>query len=299
MGRAKNQILIDFFDHEEKDLILISFGYENMNYIRPYDFSRILKNFSIHVVISGSGYITMANQTLRVQTGDCFAIPPNTKFFFKPDDNDKWEYVWFNFNGNCAETYYKNLGFDIHHPVKKCRRFKSFLSSLDCILGKYEDGASIGYYKMISLFYEFMDANINSIKRKFPNLTDRAMEYVRMHYNERDLTVEKICSALNVSHSHLSRKFRENRGITLKQFIVRIRLDAACKLLRESNLGIKEIAHAVGFADNVHFVKTFKEHIKTTPKNYKLYKNTRDFRLHNDGDDITGFIRQVTGADDE
>ena len=55
----------------------------------------------------------------------------------------------------------------------------------------------------------------------------------------------------------------------------------------------------VGFVDNVHFAKTFKEHIKTTPKNYKLYKNIRDFGLHSDDDDIRGFMRQVTGADDE
>ena len=298
MERLKNHIVVDFFDHEEKDLILISFGYENMNYVKPYDFSRILKNFSIHVVISGAGYITMANQTTRAQAGDCFAIPANTKFFFKPDENDKWEYIWFNFYGNCAEKYYENLGFDVSNPVKECRKFNRFLSNVDYILQKYEERGSIGYYKIVSLFYEFMDSNVNTIKRKTPNLTDRAMEYVNLHYNESDLTVEKICSALNVSHSHLSRTFRKNRKITLKQYIIQTRLDVACRLLRESNLGIKEIAHSVGFVDSVHFAKTFKEHIRTTPKNYKQYKNTRDFNMHNDIDDIAGFVRKVTGADE-
>lgn len=299
MGRLKNHIIIDFFDHEEKDFILLTFGYENMNYIKPYDFSRIIKHFIIHVVINGSGYITMGNQTTRVEEGECFAIPPNTKYFIKPDDDNKWEYVWFSFYGNCAEKYYENLGFDISSPVKKCRRFKQLISNVDYILQKYEEGASIGYYKVVSLFYEFLASNINPIKRKTPNLTDRAIEYVNLHYNESNLTVEKICSALNVSYSHLSRTFRKNRGITLKHFIIHTRLDAACRLLRESNLGIKEIAHMVGFVDNVHFAKTFKEHIKTTPKNYKLYKNIRDFGLHSDDDDIRGFMRQVTGADDE
>ena len=298
MDVLKNQFSVDFFDHEEKDLILIAFGYVNTNYVKPYDFSRIIKNFSIHVIISGSGYITMANQTIRVQSGDCFAIPPDTKFLFKSDDNDKCKYIWFTFCGNCAETYYKNMGFDISAPDKKCRKFKRFLSNVEYVIRKYEETASIGYYKMVSLFYEFLDYNINPVKRKTPNLTDRAMEYVNLHYNERDLTVEKICSALNVSHSHLSRIFRKNRGITLKQFIIQTRLDVACRLLRESNMGIKEIASSVGFADSVHFAKTFKEHIRTTPKNYKQYKNTRDFNMHNDNDDITEFLKNVTGVDE-
>jgi len=298
MDRTQNRIIIDFFDQDEKDFFLVSFGYMNMNFIKPYDFSRILRCFSIHIVIGGCGYVTMANQTFRIEAGECFAIPPNTKFFLGTDDNNKWEYIWFKFSGNCAENYYKNLGFDIDNPTQKCKKFKCFVSKLDDILGRYEDGATIGYYKMVSLFYEFLDANINLIKRKNPNVTDRAIEYVSSHCHEKDLTVEKICSVLNVSHSHLSRIFKENKGVTLKKFIIQKRLESACRLLRESKLGIKEIANLVGFGDSVHFAKTFKNYMKTSPQNYRLYRNTRDYQLCQDEDDLTEFVKKVNGTEE-
>jgi two-component system response regulator YesN len=91
-----------------------------------------------------------------------------------------------------------------------------------------------------------------------------AVAYINQNYH-RDLTLPKIATAVAISPGYLSRLFKECRNQTVMDFVERIRIEQALKLLNETKLSIKEIAGKVGFKDPNYFSKVFKKVTNISP----------------------------------
>ncbi|WP_329042407.1 helix-turn-helix transcriptional regulator [Streptomyces sp. NBC_00178] len=80
------------------------------------------------------------------------------------------------------------------------------------------------------------------------------------------LTVPEIARAAGVSHNHLTRLFRAERGDTLVAYIRRRRLERAGHLLRESTLSIPAVAASVGIPDLQAFNKVCRRELGASPR---------------------------------
>jgi two-component system response regulator YesN len=96
----------------------------------------------------------------------------------------------------------------------------------------------------------------------------KAINFIGAHYDE-PLTVERIASEVYLSASRLSHIVKGELGMTLGNYISRVRIDKAKGLLREKDLSISHIAQEVGFPDQSYFTKVFKKIEKCTPKAYR------------------------------
>ena len=86
---------------------------------------------------------------------------------------------------------------------------------------------------------------------------------------ERNLSLESLAKESKMSISHFQRMFMKIIGIRPGQYILQQRLNAACRLLEETDLGITEIALNTGFCDQSHFTKMFKAARGITPAAYR------------------------------
>lgn len=96
----------------------------------------------------------------------------------------------------------------------------------------------------------------------------KAMDYLRENYAKTGLSLNDICSYLNISTSHFSSIFKEAVGGTFTEVLTGIRMEKAKQLLRETSLKNYEIAERVGFSDPHYFSITFKKITGMTPKEY-------------------------------
>ncbi len=103
--------------------------------------------------------------------------------------------------------------------------------------------------------------------------THLAEQYINENY-QRDISVQEIADAAGVSRSHLSRVFKEERGMTLLEYILGVRLTAAMKLLDETDMNVSGIAALVGFNNTNYFYRCFKAHYGVTPNEYRSAKKT-------------------------
>lgn len=262
-------IYMSSFDHLEKDVTLKGLGYDNMNITKPFNFVRIQDYHTLHIVLSGSGHIKIADKTTPIHAGDMFYVPPGIRFFYHPDKNNKWEYVWFNFVGKGAKECAQKLGLSAHKPVAQCKNFSKICSMMIEILGKYERNEKVGYYEALSSLFKVIELNNRSHSKNMLSLSERAKDFVNQNYFNSNLTITGICNHLNVSHSYMCRIFKRDNDITLKNYIINKRIHEACRLLKETDLEIKEIVYSVGFLDVVHFMKIFKKYVGTSPKRYR------------------------------
>jgi two-component system response regulator YesN len=115
--------------------------------------------------------------------------------------------------------------------------------------------------KITGQIYQTRNANNYQRLRK-------AMDFIDAHCDE-PLTVEQIAKEVYLSASRLSHIIKGELGMTLGDYISRVRIDKAKGLLREKDLSLSHIAQEVGFPDQSYFTKVFKKIEKRTPKAYR------------------------------
>lgn len=125
------------------------------------------------------------------------------------------------------------------------------------------------------MFY-FCGMKTDEKKSKTMNIYNRrievAMEYINLHLDE-ELELERIAAVAHFSPFHFHRIFRAFKGETLGSYITRLRVEAAARLLRYSDLSIETIAYNVGFGVPSSLTKAFQRFYKITPSEYRSGKN--------------------------
>ena len=79
----------------------------------------------------------------------------------------------------------------------------------------------------------------------------------------------KLAAEAGMSVSKFQRMFMKIIGVRPGRYIIQQRLNAACRLLESSDLGIYDIALATGFCDQSHFTKIFKSWRGMAPGAYR------------------------------
>ena len=89
-----------------------------------------------------------------------------------------------------------------------------------------------------------------------------------------NIDLQTVANHLQISTWHLSKLLKRETGNNFVDILNEIRIDAAKKLLTESNYKIYEIASQVGYSDIAYFSKIFKRTTGVTPSQFrnKMYK---------------------------
>ena len=99
-----------------------------------------------------------------------------------------------------------------------------------------------------------------------------AMDYIQKNYMDPCLSLNSICSYLNISTSYFSTIFKEMTGETFIEVLTRIRMEKAKELLENTTMKNYEIAEKVGFSDPHYFGISFKKITGKTPTEYAREK---------------------------
>ena len=97
----------------------------------------------------------------------------------------------------------------------------------------------------------------------------QAMEVVENNLRNPQLGVEFLASQLDLSRSHLLRKFKALTDRTTGEFIREARLKVAAQLLAETTLPVTEIIEETGFSDRHHFGRLFRQQFGCNPTEFR------------------------------
>lgn len=91
-----------------------------------------------------------------------------------------------------------------------------------------------------------------------------------------NLSLKSHAEALNVNASYLSTLFKKETGMTLTDYVTRMRMDNAIFMLNTTEMQVQTIAQYCGIPDVNYFTKTFKRLIGKTPKEYRIQARSAD-----------------------
>lgn len=136
---------------------------------------------------------------------------------------------------------------------RKVESQKTFRSLRKCIHEHYES--------LIEQVYK-------TGKSKDKVLIEEVKAYIQEHYTE-DLSIRELADVACVSQNYFSAMFKKETGQNYKAYLTGIRMEAALKLLQETDYKTYEIGEKVGYNNVRRFVDAFKQIYSVSPMEYK------------------------------
>ena len=97
----------------------------------------------------------------------------------------------------------------------------------------------------------------------------RALHFMRSHYDDKDLDVGRIAASVGLSPFHFTRMFTAAVGKAPHAHLTALRMEEARRLLAGTCLPIATIAQRVGYATHAHFTGSFGRHVGIPPAQYR------------------------------
>jgi AraC-like DNA-binding protein/mannose-6-phosphate isomerase-like protein (cupin superfamily) len=101
-------------------------------------------------------------------------------------------------------------------------------------------------------------------------LGQRIKDYIDNHYKD-EIALKSITAALNMNHFYLAHVFKAYSGFSPKQYQTRRRIGEAQSLLLSTDLGVTEVANAVGYDNVNNFHRIFHNLVGIPPARYKKF----------------------------
>lgn len=99
-------------------------------------------------------------------------------------------------------------------------------------------------------------------------IVSRAVNFLHQHFKT-GFSLNELAEYCRVSSSGLRYRFKKVMGVTVLEYRDRLRMKAACEMLRSGFFTIKEIAYELGYCDVYHFSKTFTAYVGVSPGKYQ------------------------------
>jgi two-component system response regulator YesN len=151
-----------------------------------------------------------------------------------------------------GETLERLLGFNYQHIEE--------FSHLDSV-----EELFLWVVRMMEMFMDRIQAHQGS---RNTQVLAQAIEFLRQNY-QRSLRLEDIAQAVFLSPCYLSHIFKEEIGITIMEYLTRLRIEEAKRLLCNPRFTVVQVADSIGYGDPSYFTKVFKKSEGITPSQFK------------------------------
>ena len=243
------------------------------------------REFEILHIISGSGTAYVDNKCYNISSNDILFITSEQLHGIVKQTDAPGKYTATVF----ASEF---LGFSdvidskyITPILNKTLRIPTLIRNKEltaCILELTDLSKCPSYeLKAKSLIYKIWDILISlampsTTKDINTNLKEirTAISYIKMNYSQK-ITLHQLANLANMSKEYFCRKFSDITGVSPIQYLTQIRIENSCILLKNTDIGIGDIAMNCGFSSFSYFSETFKKHLACTPKEYR-YKYAKN-----------------------
>ena len=119
--------------------------------------------------------------------------------------------------------------------------------------------------EMAEAYLEFLISNVE-VKDNF--IVNKLLQHMHMNI-ERHMSLDSLANHLNITPEYACTCFKKHMGISLMKYSKKIKIDRAKVLLSTTNMSILEISLILGFYDQSHFSRTFKDFVGVSPSKFR------------------------------
>lgn len=97
---------------------------------------------------------------------------------------------------------------------------------------------------------------------------EEAIDYIKSNFSK-NINMAMVANQVDVNYTWFSEKFKEHTGVNFNEYLKKLRIEEACRLLEKGCYKVYEVSQKSGFGDVKYFTKTFKESTGVSPGEWK------------------------------
>ncbi len=274
------------YDHEQEgELCLVASGMERCDPGVHYG-PELRDCWHLHAVSDGKGTLCVNGQTFHPHAGQLFLLKDNEVAEYIADPFDPWVYCWVTYNGSKADWISREMGFQ--EGVYVLDSFAEMSRFFDLVLRLHEkpEMNMVGDIYRRGILMEFFSLTLEATETP-EQRTERRNEYAPevyvqrsvdfIRYNYATITVADIVAYIGFTRSYFSTLFRRHMGISPQQYLMNVRLEQSCRLLRETELSIQEVGSRVGYDEPLNFTRFFTRSKGISPTEYRKRESEKGY----------------------
>ncbi len=213
--------------------------------------------------------------TYNIRSGQGFLLFPGQISTYIADKEKPWEYAWIEFDGLRVKEMLDIAGFSLDNPIYHAviKEYRESMMNEMLYIANHSDETP---FHLIGHLYIFLDALTRSVSSVRLNSSGKLSEYYireAINYIEQnfpfDISIEDIASHCGINRSYFGKIFHESVGKTPQHFLISYRMMKAAELLKMTDLSIADVGNAVGYPNQLHFSRAFKNIYGVSPKNWR------------------------------
>lgn len=241
---------VKFVGREEYDLGKINFG-ANLKH------NELIFHFS--------------GQSVNYFNGKQFEISADTIRFLPKGEN--FEYVVVRAEkGECIDIMFDAEGTVSEEAfvmkAKKSEKIGNLFKKIFSVWVSKNDGY---YFECISILYKiFSELQKESyLPENQYSAINPAVEYIEEHFLDGKISVKHLSDMCSVSESYLKKLFIRRFGMPPLKYVLHMKINYACDLLRSNTHSVSRVAQICGYDDIYYFSRQFKEYMGISPREFK------------------------------
>ena len=224
--------------------------------------------------LGGEGCFRDAAGEHRVPAGSgflCEVCDPETAYYYPPGAHAPWDFFYVCFDGPTATAMVHELTARCG-PVFPLARESEIIEQL--FAWRHLAGLTVhippaeGAALVMELLTTLLAVHDSGQLDAGNQMVLRAQEIVRKRLQQ-ELNATQLAELLGISREHLTRLFHAQLGQTPYRYILGEKIRLACRLLKDTDLSIKEICYRTGCASPALFTRRFKELLQLTPSEFR------------------------------
>ena len=249
------------------------------------------------IMESTPGICTFGNVSMRFEKGDCFIIPSNAPHQFiytKGNDDRDNAVICFKFTQALINTVLPALpelqdvcnlfGVQskgvIHYQLNEARLKQvedlAGYRDFNCLVETLRFLKSLAreeFRATYSLDEESRDArlNITGLNANMYQRLARALDFVQKNLSSK-ISIKDTAQQAKLPSETFRKFFRRSMGMGFTEYVVKLRIAQACRLLKVTSSTILDIAMTVGFRNLSNFNRLFLKYCNCSPRQYRCGK---------------------------
>jgi AraC-like DNA-binding protein len=224
----------------------------------------------------GTGWVRCGGVSSEMSAGSLIWLPPDTAHAYGSSKDDAWSIAWAHFAGDEVAAWRALLdavtsagNTVIELPVDHLDEI-----ALDRVYPALERGYALRHQVSAAAALRHSLSAVAELAMERPEVRsarDRVAASVTMLRRDigRPHRLEELATAAGMSVTHYSALFRRHTGFAPIDFLIRLRVQQACRLLDTTKLSVTEIASRVGYEDAYYFTRSFRRVMSCAPRRYR------------------------------
>ncbi|MFK7696377.1 AraC family transcriptional regulator [Paenibacillus sp. HJGM_3] len=233
------------------------------------------QTYSIHVIMSGKGFLEYGGKVHTLQRGDAFLYYPNREQKYYSSREEPWSVRWVHFYGPELHAFLTERGFHVS-PLWTLKQVKPWEEAHEELMQECLAHNFTHVTRLSGLVYwvlaEFINQSIPLTASKSAEALERIHQILPLMRRRaaEPFILEEWAAEAQVSPYYFCKLFKKATQMTPSTFMTTCRMQMAKQLLLEkADWPVSRVAEQAGYATISYFHRKFQEHEGMTPLEFR------------------------------